>query len=138
MKGDIIHMDTPPMNRVEVIINGQVFTLTSNEADESQMHRVALYVDRKLKEIKSIRPLIPMGENTQAMQAAVHIAEDLLKTQKLLNQMEEENRSLKRQLAKAQQGLEEYIDTLDAQLHDQIQPDLPPNVVSINPRTAAR
>ena len=65
-------------NRVEVVIDGQIITLVSEE-DAAYMQKVALYIDKKLSEIRSSKSNKPVTEHLRTLLIAVNIADDYFK-----------------------------------------------------------
>ena len=70
-------MDT--RNKLEVSICGENITLMSEE-NEEHMQKVALYINRKLGEIKKFNSNASINERTRALFIAVNIADDYFKT----------------------------------------------------------
>ncbi|MCL2399010.1 MAG: cell division protein ZapA [Defluviitaleaceae bacterium] len=62
-------------NRVEVVIDGQIITLVSDE-NEAYMQKVALYIDKKLDEIKSSKSNKPVSEHLRTLLISLNIADD--------------------------------------------------------------
>ena len=65
-------------NRVEVVIDGQIITLVSNE-NEAYMQKLALYIDKKLAEIRSTKSNKPVTEYLRTLLISVNIADDYFK-----------------------------------------------------------
>lgn len=65
-------------NRVEVVIDGQIITLVSDEKEE-YMQKVGLYIDKKLTEIKTSKSHKPISENMRALLISINIADDYFK-----------------------------------------------------------
>ena len=74
-------------NRVEVVIDGQIITLVSDEK-EAYMQKVALYIDKKLGEIKSSKSDKPISEYLRALLISVNIADDYFKAEELRQDLE--------------------------------------------------
>jgi len=66
-------------NRVEVVIDGQIITLVSEEKEE-YMQKVALYIDKKLGEIKSSKSNKPVSEHLRTLLISANIADDYFKS----------------------------------------------------------
>ncbi len=80
--------------RTTVRIAGRDYTMTGTESEE-HMHRVAVYVDRKMEEI-SLATQMPT--NMVSVLAAMNVTDELLKAK-------DENTRLRKELMLAQQQL---------------------------------
>jgi cell division protein ZapA len=87
------------VNKVDVVIDGQKITLVSNEPAE-YMLRLALYIDRKINELKNARPDIPVNEPTQMMLLAVNFADDYHKALAEARRLKELNEKYERDLTR--------------------------------------
>ena len=74
--------------RTMVKIGGKEYMMAGYESEE-YIHRVAIYVDRKMAELKS--QYVNLNPNTLAVLTAVNVADDLLKLQEQLDAQSEEN-----------------------------------------------
>ncbi len=70
---------------------GNDYTIASNETEE-YVHRVAFYVDKKLSEITSRNSRL--STNMAAILASVNIADELFKSQTLLEEKTQEIKTL--------------------------------------------
>ena len=73
------NIENKSKNRVEVVIDGQIITLVSDE-QEAYMQKLALYIDKKLSEIKSSKSNKPVGESLRTLLISVNIADDYFKS----------------------------------------------------------
>lgn len=142
------------VNKVDVVIGGEIITLVSNE-HEDYMQSLARYIDKKLLEIKSMHSNASINERTRTLIIAVNVADDYFKTlEKLrrleadhekyiaeMGRMQEENYLLTEKLHDMQDQynqsraeLEEYIESFD--LINETTQDDKKKVVSINQRAA--
>lgn len=80
--------------KTTVTVGGRDYTMVGNDSAE-HMHRVAVYVDRKMKELSMAAHLTG---NMVAVLTAMNIADDLLKAQ-------DENTRLRNELLQAHQQL---------------------------------
>ena len=87
--------------RTTVKIAGREYALSSFDSKE-YMHRVAIYVDRKLQEL-SVATRLPGGE--LAVLTAVNIADDMLKAQDENNRLRKELMELRQELLAVQKDM---------------------------------
>ena len=73
--------------RTMVKIGGKEYVMAGFESEE-YIHRVAIYVDRKMSELKS--QYVNLNPNTLAVLTAVNVADDLLKMQEQFDELNEE------------------------------------------------
>lgn len=128
------------LNKVEVVIGGEIITLVSGE-HEDYMQRLARYIDRKLNEIKSMKTNASINERTRTLFIALNVADDYFRTTEQLRQLEatharyitemgrmqEENyllteklRDLQNQLNESRAELEAYIENFDEPQHKDV------------------
>ena len=106
-------------NRVEVVIDGQIITLVSEEK-ESHMQKLALYIDKKMSEIKSSQSSRPINDSLKTLYIAVNIADDYFKAQKDLNKLEETHEAFVQEMGQMQKEntlLTEKLQDLQARLN---------------------
>ncbi|AVM69635.1 cell division protein ZapA [Lachnospiraceae bacterium oral taxon 500] len=108
-------------NQTKVLIGGQVYTLNGNESEE-YMQRVALYLNKKMDELKSGADLKRMNSKMQSILLAINIVDDLFKERKNVEEekkrvlaLTNENKRLHREIEKTKQELEEYLKVLNAE-----------------------
>lgn len=75
--------------KMEVIIDGRVYTLAGNESEE-YMQRIASYVNGKIQEIKEIPSYKKLNKEYQSILLALNISDDLYKTKEVVAMMKEE------------------------------------------------
>lgn len=97
------------MNVVTVRINGIEYNLKGEEQEE-YLHRVASYVDKKVKNI--LENNSKLSTSSAAILSAVNVADDMLKVRKLNDELVKEVN----QLRKVEQTYEEQIEALKKQL----------------------
>ncbi|MGI6706992.1 MAG: cell division protein ZapA [Clostridia bacterium] len=78
--------------KTNVKIGGKEYTLVGRESEE-YIHRVAIYVDRKMSEIEKRNN--SLSTSMIAVLTAVNIADDYLKLEDQYNRLKEQNASLK-------------------------------------------
>ncbi|MCL2708779.1 MAG: cell division protein ZapA [Defluviitaleaceae bacterium] len=78
------------LNKVEVVIGGEIITLMSGEREE-YMQKLARYIDRKLDEIRSMNSSASINERTRTLFIALNIADDFFKTQEKLTRLESDH-----------------------------------------------
>ena len=108
-------------NQTKVLIGGQVYTLNGNESEE-YMQRVALYLNKKMAELKSGADLKRMNSKMQSILLAINSVDDLFKERKNVEEekkrvltLTNENKKLHREMEKTKQELEEYLKVLNAE-----------------------
>ena len=108
-------------NQTKVLIGGQVYTLNGNESEE-YMQRVALYLNKKMDELKRGADLKRMNSRMQSILLAINIVDDLFQERKNVEEekkrvlaLTNENKRLHREIEKVKQELEEYLKVLNAE-----------------------
>ena len=84
MVGVLAFMDK---TRTMVKIGGKEYVMAGFESEE-YIHRVAIYVDRKMAELKS--QYVNLNPNTLSVLTAINVADDLLKLQDQFDALNEE------------------------------------------------
>ena len=105
-------------NRVEVVIDGQIITLVSDEP-EAYMQKVALYIDKKLSEIKSTKSNAPVSEHLRTLLISVNIADDYFKALDQRSNLESTHEAFVHEMGRMQEEntlLAEKLHELQAQL----------------------
>ena len=75
--------------KMEVIIDGKVYTLAGEESEE-YMQRIASYVNNKIQELKEVPSYKKLSKDLQSILLALNISDDLYKTKEILKVMKEE------------------------------------------------
>lgn len=75
--------------KMEVIIDGKVYTLAGEESEE-YMQRIASYVNNKIQELKEVPSYKKLNKDLQSILLALNISDDLYKTKEVLKMMREE------------------------------------------------
>ncbi|MDO4556160.1 MAG: cell division protein ZapA [Lachnospiraceae bacterium] len=75
--------------RMEVIIDGKVYTLAGDESEE-YMQRIASYVNNKIQELKEVPSYKKLNKEFQSILLALNISDDLYKTKEILKACQEE------------------------------------------------
>ena len=88
--------------RTTVKICGKEYTMAGFESEE-YIHRVAIFVDRKIAELKS--QYVNLNPTTLSVLAAVNIADELLKLQDQMDALTKEYQSQNEELKKARNGI---------------------------------
>jgi cell division protein ZapA len=105
-------------NRVEVVIDGQIITLVSEEKEE-HMQKLALYIDKKLNEIKSSKSSKPVSEHLRTLLISVNIADDYFKAMGKHQALEETHEAYVNEMGSMREEnvlLTEKLHELQAQL----------------------
>ena len=75
--------------KMEVIIDGKVYTLAGEESEE-YMQRIASYVNSKIQELKKMGSYKKLNKEFQSILLALNISDDLYKTKEVLKMFNEE------------------------------------------------
>ena len=84
--------------RTMVKICGKEYVMAGYESEE-YIHRVAIYVDRKMAELKG--QYVNLNPNTLSVLTAINVADDLLKLQEQFDALSHECQNLNEELKKA-------------------------------------
>jgi len=117
--------------KVDVVINSKVITLRSDESPE-YLHKVALYVDQKIEDLKSKNLSAVVDERVRGVLIALNIADDYFKvkdrhtaadvtTKRLMQEttrLEKENASLSELVQKLQSDLTQVKTEFEEFLHN--------------------
>jgi len=117
--------------KVDVVINSKVITLRSDENAE-YLHKVALYVDQKIEDLKSKNLSAVVDERVRGLLIALNIADDYFKvkdrhtaadvtTKRLMQEttrLEKENASLSELVQKLQSDLTQVKTEFEEFLHN--------------------
>ena len=95
--------------RTVVKIGGKEYTMTGFESEE-YIHRVAIYVDRKMSELKS--QYVNLNPSTLAVLTALNVADDLLKLQDQMEALTQEYQLLSEELKRMRSGYTVERDSL--------------------------
>lgn len=97
------------MKSIKITILGKQYPLKVEETEEDTMHRIAQYVDERLRQYK--KELNKQPETTVMVLAALSLAEEIFEERK-------RNRELSQQEDKVMQGvnksLEKFIEEIEA------------------------
>lgn len=77
------------VNRINVVIDGEVFELSSRESPE-HIQKVAGYIDKKIKEIYSVKSQGAINARLKTLFISLNIADDLFKESKEVARLKEE------------------------------------------------
>ena len=88
--------------RTVVKICGKEYMMAGFESEE-YIHRVAIYVDRKMSELKS--QYVNLNSTTLSILTSINIADDLIKLQEQLDALSKEYQSLNEELKKTRSGM---------------------------------
>lgn len=86
-------------NKVEVLINGKVYTLIGVESQEYMQH-IALYIDKKIEEIAKAESSKKLSTTLLSVLTSINVADDLFK-------MKEENEELYKMIEERDRTIEE-------------------------------
>ena len=101
--------------KLEVRISGRDYTLVSEEPPE-YIHRVAFYVDQKMKEVESHNPRLSISMS--AVLTALNIGDEFLKEQEKTGRLQEALKTIEEQLLlekKQRDSLQQRLDELQKQ-----------------------
>ncbi|MCL2015008.1 MAG: cell division protein ZapA [Defluviitaleaceae bacterium] len=107
-------------NRVEVIIDGQILTLLSDE-EEAYMQKIALHVDKKINEMKVADTNKFFGDNFRVLLASLNITSDYFKALKQYEDLQELQTEYNEHISELQQenkALSEQIRDIQTQISD--------------------
>ena len=87
------------MDKTRTIVNicGKEYTMAGFESEE-YIHRVAIYVDRKMAELKG--QYVNLNTNTLSVLTALNVADDLLKLQDQFDALIKEHEALGEEIKK--------------------------------------
>ena len=94
------------MNRIKVVIDGVVYELSSSEPIE-YIQTVANYIDRKIKNIYSVKSEGAINPSLRTLFVSLNIADDLFKEKEKVKMLEREASGLRRELAAAKEEMEQ-------------------------------
>lgn len=94
-------------NKIEVIINGKVYTLMGTESEE-YIQRVALYIDKKMNEVKNSESSRKLSTNMIAILTSINVADDLFKLSESINNMEKRIKTLEKGLESKDKQIKSY------------------------------
>ena len=83
--------------RTMVKICGKEYVMAGYESEE-YIHRVAIYVDRKMASLKS--QYVNLNPNTLSVLTAINVADDLLKLQDQFDALNKEHQALNEEIKK--------------------------------------
>lgn len=98
-------------NKIEVIIGGRVYTLVGEESQE-YLQRVALYIDKKMNEVRKAESSRKLSTNMLAILTSINVADDLFKTKEALKDAFDDIEALKKQLEEKDKQLDIYQNEL--------------------------
>ncbi|NLK98750.1 cell division protein ZapA [Defluviitalea saccharophila] len=98
-------------NKIEVIIGGRVYTLVGEESQE-YIQRVALYIDRKMSEVRKADSSRKLSTSMIAILTSINVADDLFKMKEALKDAAAEIESLQKQLDEKDKQIEVYQNEL--------------------------
>ncbi|MCL2420571.1 MAG: cell division protein ZapA [Defluviitaleaceae bacterium] len=105
-------------NRVKVVIDGEIITLVSDE-NEAYMQQLALYINKKLSEIRSSKSDKPLSEHLRTLLISVNIADDYFKSVAKRQLLEDTHEAFKHETSHTKEenaALAEKLLALQAQL----------------------
>lgn len=94
-------------NKIEVVINGKVYTLVGNESEE-YIQRVALYIDKKMNEIKNAEASKTLSTSMIAILTSINVADDLFKLSESMNHLEKRMKDLEKVLEDKNKQIKSY------------------------------
>lgn len=104
---------------IKVVIDGQVYSLSSAE-NEEYIQSVALYLDKKIEELKKGTDMKKLNSRMQTILLALNITDDLFKERNAIRyeknkieELQQENQRLQEEIQKNKQELDEYLKLLN-------------------------
>ena len=85
------------LNKVEVVISGEVFTLVASEEAEYIL-KLARYIDKKTGELKGSKSSANINPATRSLLIAINIADDLFKETERGERLDVSNKALSREV----------------------------------------
>ncbi len=95
-----------PKNEVQVVIDGKVLTMTGTE-DEMQIQRVASCVNRMIKKLEGTEMYHGLPTDLKPLLIELNIAEELIRTQERVEELEDDLQFKENELAELKQTLAE-------------------------------
>ncbi len=86
-----------PKNESKVLIGGNVYTLSGDESEE-YLQRVALYMNKKMEEVRNSDNGKKLNTRLQSVLLAINIADDYFKMKTQAEDQESEEGTLKKQV----------------------------------------
>ena len=94
-------------NKIEDIIGGRVYTLVGKEPEE-YIQRVALYIDKKMSEIKKAESSRKLSTSMIATLTSINVADDLFKLIEKINSSDIKVEALEDELKEKDKQLQVY------------------------------
>ncbi len=91
-------------NEVQVVIDGKVLTM-SGEDDEMQIQRVASCVNRMIKKLEGTEMYHSLSTDLKPLLIELNIADELIRTQERVRELEQEAQDKENELSKLRQTL---------------------------------
>ena len=106
-------MDKPKKNTVEVVISGEIVTLTGVESVE-YIQRVARYLDEKINQLQQEKKVSGIHSFAKTLLISINIADDLFKALAQNEKKESELQNMKEKLQKSQAEIETLRSRVEA------------------------
>ena len=106
--------------RVEVVIDGQVIAFVSNENDEAYMQKIALFINKKLDELKPSKSSAPLGEPLRSFRIYANLADDYFKAVAKQEEMEAAHSSHAQDMERVQEENRVLAENIQ-EMQDQLQ-----------------
>lgn len=87
--------------KVTVKIKAKEYVINCTQEEEPKVHKIAYYVDRKLKQLETANPFL--SSDTSAILTAVNITDELLKAMDVIER-------LKKRIPNEDKELKRYVD----------------------------
>jgi len=98
-------------DKVDVVINGKVLTLKSNESPE-YMQKVALHVDQKILDLKAKNLSSVVDERVRALLIAVNLADDYFKIKDRHTATDVVNKKLTQEVARLEKKSDSFVEQI--------------------------
>lgn len=103
-------------NESKVLIGGNVYTLSGDESEE-YLQRVALYMNKKMDEVRNSENGKKLNTRLQSVLLAINIADDYFKIKTKAEDVESEKSELQQEVDE----LKKMVDAVKAKEEEQIQ-----------------
>jgi cell division protein ZapA len=105
-------------NRVDVVVNGEIFTIKSHESVD-YLQRLAHYTSKRMDEISSKHAAVMINERIRTLLIALNIADDYFKVEPELTRLTAEREHFVKEMSRIQEEnimLSEKVHSLQREL----------------------
>ena len=97
-----------PKNDTKVLIGGNVYTLSGDESEE-YIQRVALYINNKLDDLKSLANGQLLNTRLMSILLAINIADDFFKEKEKVSELSKELEMKNQKIAELEQDIKNIV-----------------------------